>query len=654
MKIGIIGAGSIAATMATTLQQMKGTECYAIASRDIKRASEFADKYGFERAYGSYADMLNDPYVELVYIATPHSHHYEHIKMSLNHGKHVLCEKAFCANAKQAEEVLLMAEERRLVLAEAIWTRYMPMRGLINKVLRSGIIGNPTSLAANLGYPLINKSRLVRPELAGGALLDLGVYVLNFASMVFGDGIDSIAANCVKLDSGVDAQENIMLTYRDGKMASLYVTMLAQTDRRGLINGTNGYIEIENINNYEMVRVFNLERKIVAEYTAPTQITGYEYEVQSVMRAIREGRIECPEMPHAEILRMMQLMDSIRSAWNIEFPFERDNTIRITAEEDEAQRVYEMSAVKGAASKKQSSVVRKISEKSVSDTEYENTEKPKAKNAKDAREMLPQSPHKGITDKLPKNVDFAAQEKGIVNKKLENVPKLKKPEPEAIPEPDTGTSYEEEAMNAPSYKEEMNAYEKTSEEDQSYDQAPVSEPETGYEQSNGQEDDQYITENTVQSESGYMPEGSSGDYPEEDEASENDNAAYVNTNEAEDLNNGSGEENKSAGTWPEEYGDEIPVEPRGQVIRRQKSPTQQLQEIDFGLESVEVESKGGVTDKIMSLSLDEQPQDPRTITGKLRDIEIDDGDRSDDFQRRRRSEPGVKNWNGNTGRINLK
>lgn len=636
MKIGIIGAGSIAATMATTLQQMKGTECYAIASRDIKRASEFADKYGFERAYGSYADMLNDPYVELVYIATPHSHHYEHIKMCLNHGKHVLCEKAFCANAKQAEEVLLMAEERRLVLAEAIWTRYMPMRGLINKVLRSGIIGNPTSLAANLGYPLINKSRLVRPELAGGALLDLGVYVLNFASMVFGDGIDSIAANCVKLDSGVDAQENIMLTYRDGKMASLYVTMLAQTDRRGLINGTNGYIEIENINNYEMVRVFNLERKIVAEYTAPTQITGYEYEVQSVMRAIREGRIECPEMPHAEILRMMQLMDSIRSAWNIEFPFERDNTIRITAEEEEAQRVYEMSAVKGASPKKQSSVVRKISEKSVSDTEYENTEKPKAKNAKDARDMLPQSPHKGITDKLPKDVDFAAQEKGLVNKKLESIPKLKKPEPESIPEP--GASYEEEAMNTTSNNEEMNGYEKTSEE---YEQFPETETNLS------------MSENTDQIEDGYIQAGSSGDHQAE-EASEIDNAKDDRINVAGELNNGSNKESKGTLTWPEQYGDEIPVEPRGQVIRRQKSPTQQLQEIDFGLESVEVESKGGVTDKIMNLSLDEQPQDPRTITGKLRDIEIDDGDRSDDFQRRRRSEPGVKNWNGNTGSINIK
>lgn len=571
MKIGIIGAGNIAGTMAATLQQMKGTECYAIASRDIKRATEFADKHGFERAYGSYADMLNDPYVELVYIATPHSHHYEHIKMCLNHGKHVLCEKAFCANAKQAEEVLMMAEEQGLLLAEAIWTRYMPMRGLINKVLKSGIIGNPTSLSANLGYPLINKSRLVRPELAGGALLDLGVYVLNFASMVFGDAIDSIAANCVKLDSGVDAQENIMLTYRDGKMASLYATMLAQTDRRGLINGTNGYIEIENINNYEMVRVFNLERKIVAEYTAPTQITGYEYEVQSVMRAIREGRIECPEMPHSEILRMMQLMDSIRSAWNIEFPFEKDNTIRITANDENVVR--KMSAVKGASEEKKKSVVRKISEKSVSDTEYENTQKPKAKNAKDARDMLPPSPHKGITDKLPKSIDFAAppkdEKKGIVNKKLQGVPVLRKPEKK---------------------EEEI----KTAKEQLSKEQEPI------------------------------------GQTAKESEVTEPSAKEPVLREEIKE----------------EAPAQEIKTEEYYQETERLKSPTEQIQELDLGIESAGYGNGiGSVTDRIRGLSIDEQPSDPRTVTGKLRDLEIQDEDKSADFQRKR-TEPGVRGWNG--------
>lgn len=323
MNVAILGAGRIADIMATTLQPLKGITCYAVASRDGKRAKIFADKYGFEKAYSSYVDMLLDPMVELVYIATPHSHHYDHIKMCLNHGKHVICEKAFTANAEQAEEVLRMAEERGLLLTEAMWTRYMPSREIINQILRSGIIGKPTSLSANLGYAIEHKERLVKPELAGGALLDLGVYVLNFASMVFGDDITGISAECIKYETGVDAQETIMLTYADGKMASLYATMLAQSDRRGIINGTNGYIEVENINNPEVIRVFNLERRVVAEYAVPTQITGYEYEINAAYKAIREGKIECDEMPHSETLRMMKLMDSIRSAWGIVFPFER-------------------------------------------------------------------------------------------------------------------------------------------------------------------------------------------------------------------------------------------------------------------------------------------------------------------------------------------
>lgn len=335
MNIAILGAGNIASTMAITLQPLKDVTCYAVAAREYERAKVFADKYGFTKAYGSYEDMLEDPNVELVYIATPHSHHYEHIKLCLKHNKHVLCEKAFCANAKQAEEVMLEAEEKGLLLTEAMWVRYMPMAKKIVEVIENGIIGRPTSLAANLGYPLEHKERLVDLKLCGGALLDLGVYVLNFASIVFGEDIDSMAANCVKYSTGVDAQETIMLTYSDGRMATLYATMLAQTDRRGFINGTNGYIEIENINNFESIRVYNLERRVVAEYAAPTQVTGYEYEVLSAMKAIREGQIECPEMTHAMTLYIMQLMDSIRSAWGIRFPYEVER-VESDPEEDPA------------------------------------------------------------------------------------------------------------------------------------------------------------------------------------------------------------------------------------------------------------------------------------------------------------------------------
>lgn len=322
MKIGILGAGGIARVMAETVNGMEEAQCYAVAARDLGRAQKFAEEFGVEKAYGSYEEMLQDPQVELVYIATPHSHHYEHVKLCLEHGKHVLCEKAFTANAAQAEEILKMAEEKGILLTEAIWTRYMPMRKTIDEVVASGIIGKITSLSANLGYVIEQNERIHAPELAGGALLDLTVYPLNFASMVFGDDIVKVDASCVKIDTGVDGQDNVMLTYRDGKMATLYTTIHAQTDRRGMINGSLGYIEIENINNYESMKVYDLDRKVIASYEAPKQITGYEYEVRAAIRAIREGKTECEEMPHAETIKMMKLMDRIRADFGIVYPFE--------------------------------------------------------------------------------------------------------------------------------------------------------------------------------------------------------------------------------------------------------------------------------------------------------------------------------------------
>ena len=170
VKIGIIGTGWIAEKMAITLKGMKGVEAYAVASRQLQTARNFADRWGFTRAYGSYEEMLDDEEVELVYIATPHSHHFEHARMSLLKGKAVLCEKAFTANARQAEELLNLAKEKELFITEAIWTRYMPLSQTINDLVNGGIIGRPMTLSANLGYPIGNRERLRQPALAGGAL----------------------------------------------------------------------------------------------------------------------------------------------------------------------------------------------------------------------------------------------------------------------------------------------------------------------------------------------------------------------------------------------------------------------------------------------------------------------------------------------------
>ena len=322
MKIGILGAGRIAGTMAATIREMDQAKNYAVAARDHERAEAFAKEYGVEKAYGSYEEMVKDPQVELVYVATPHSHHYEHIKLCLEHGKHVLCEKSFTVNEKQAREVLAMAKERKLLLTEAIWTRYMPMRKTLDQVIASGAIGVPQMVTANLGYLISWKERIQRPELAGGALMDVGIYPLNFASMVLGDEIESITGTAVMMDTGVDAQNSITLVYRDGRMAVLNSSAVGLSDRRGVIYGTKGFIEVENINNCEGFKVYDETRKLTADYDRPKQISGYEYEVEACIRAIEAGELECPEMPHEETLRMMNWMDQLREQWGMKFPME--------------------------------------------------------------------------------------------------------------------------------------------------------------------------------------------------------------------------------------------------------------------------------------------------------------------------------------------
>ena len=152
MKMAIMGAGAIANKMAATITKMEKVEAYAIAARDKERAEIFAGQYGFARAYGSYEEMLEDPQVDLVYIATPHSHHYKCVKMCLEADKNVLCEKSFTVNAEQARELFSVAHEKKLFLTEAIWTRYMPSRKMINDIINSGVIGEVTSLPRNLGY----------------------------------------------------------------------------------------------------------------------------------------------------------------------------------------------------------------------------------------------------------------------------------------------------------------------------------------------------------------------------------------------------------------------------------------------------------------------------------------------------------------------
>lgn len=322
MKFSILAPGGIAHKLAAAVDKLEGVEAYAVASRDYRRAKDFADKWGYQKAYDSYEEMLKDPEVELVYVATPHSHHYQYAKMCLEYGKHVLVEKAFTVNAKQAEELIRISKEKNLLLAEAIWTRYMPSRKMIDELVDSGVIGKVTSLTANLGYTIDHVERMQNPELAGGALLDLGVYPINFALMTFHSEVKDITTTAVMSPKGVDWINSVTFTFEDGKMAVLHSNMLVTTDRQGVIFGSNGFIEVQNINNCEEIRVYNKEREMIAKYQVPEQINGYEYEVLSCMKAIQEGKCECPEMPHEETLRVMKLMDEIRGIWGMKYPCE--------------------------------------------------------------------------------------------------------------------------------------------------------------------------------------------------------------------------------------------------------------------------------------------------------------------------------------------
>ena len=323
LRVGVLSTGNIAATMAETLRCMEDVELYAVASRCQEKADAFAEKYGFEKAFGTYEEMAADEKVDLVYVATPISEHCSHVKMLLENGRNVLCEKAFAVNAREAEEMTALSKEKGLLLAEAMWVRYMPMARTLQEVLASGAIGTPYTLTANLGYLLESVPRMMKPELAGGALLDVGVYTLTFASIAFGDDISSIDTSVIMTDTGVDAQSSITIGYPDGKMSVLNSSLRALSDRQGIIYGTKGFLVVENINNFESITVYNEKREVTARYDQPKQISGYEYEVRACKKAIEEGMCECPDMPHSETLRIMEKMDAVREKWGFRYPMEK-------------------------------------------------------------------------------------------------------------------------------------------------------------------------------------------------------------------------------------------------------------------------------------------------------------------------------------------
>ena len=322
LRVGIIGTGWIADKAAITLNGLSNCEAYAVGSRTKETAEAFANNYDIPHAYGSYSELIADPDVDLVDIGTPHSHHYDVTREALLAGKPCLVEKAFMANARQTEEILSLAHQRGVFIAEAIWTRYQPAVGIVRDLIHSGRIGQPRLLTATLGYSMGDKPRIMRADLCGGALLDLGVYALNFARMFFPADIISIDGTCVKSATGMDLTNAMTLVLKDGMLCNLQSSAACVGDNIGVIAGTEGNLIIDNINNPQTIIVNGPDRTYVETIRVPQQITGYEYQFVACRQALIDGLLEPREMPHAETLYIMQLMDGFRQKWDVRYPMD--------------------------------------------------------------------------------------------------------------------------------------------------------------------------------------------------------------------------------------------------------------------------------------------------------------------------------------------
>ena len=319
MNVGIIGAGHIAEKAARTLAEMEGMSCLAIGSRSQKKAQDFAARFGIPRAYGSYAELLQDPDIDLVYIATPHSCHFENARDAILAGKPCLVEKSFMMNAIEAAAILALAREKNVFIAEAIWPRYMPVRDMARQVISSGVIGKPVMLTATLAYNVSEKERVLQPFLGGGALLDLGVYLLNFVRMYCDSPIRDLTTSCIRAATGVDASEVITFIHEDGTLSTVQSSAFSEGNNEGVITGTTGFLVFDDLINPTCLRICRKRHIVEREILVPQQITGFEYQFQACADAISADQLEPVQMPHAETLYIMHLMDRLRTEWGVPF-----------------------------------------------------------------------------------------------------------------------------------------------------------------------------------------------------------------------------------------------------------------------------------------------------------------------------------------------
>ena len=320
---GILGAGSIARQFATGLQVLPQAELTAIGSRSPEKADQFGDQFGIPHRHGSYQDLVGDPEVDVIYVATPHPMHKENSLLCLEAGKAVLCEKPFTLNAGEARQVIECARRKKLFLMEAMWTRFLPLMVQVREWLAEEVIGEARMLTADFGFraKMDPEGRLFKPALGGGSLLDIGVYTVALAYMVFGRPPAKITGLAHLGATGVDEQAAFILGFDRGELALLSSAARTNTPQEARIDGTRGRLRLETF--WRGTRAtLSVEGQEPQTVEMPLAGNGYNYEAAEVMRCLEEGQLESETMPLEETLSIQETLDEIRRQWGLKYPTE--------------------------------------------------------------------------------------------------------------------------------------------------------------------------------------------------------------------------------------------------------------------------------------------------------------------------------------------
>jgi predicted dehydrogenase len=322
IRWGILGTGGIAARFADGLTALPDAELIAVGSRAKRTADAFADRFDIGHRHASYDALAQDDAVDAVYVATPHPYHHEHSILCLRAGKAVLCEKPFTINAAEAEDVINVARQEGRFLMEAMWSRFLPSIAKVRELLEDGAIGDLRLAGAEFGFraPLDPKHRLFDLQLGGGALLDVGVYAVSFASMVFGPPARVVSMAHLG-ETGVDEQSAMILGYGEGQLFMGHAAVRTNTPQEASLVGTEGWIRIHSPW-WRSDTITLTARGTEKVFHLPFKGNGYNYEAAEVAHCLRSGRLESAVMPLAESLQIMQTLDQIRGQWGLRYPME--------------------------------------------------------------------------------------------------------------------------------------------------------------------------------------------------------------------------------------------------------------------------------------------------------------------------------------------